>query len=81
MLLKNYLKKYGISQVGFAKMCGVTVGTINNISCNRKLTNAPLALRIEDMTGGEVKAISVTSKENKKRLKIAQKYNPKEGER
>jgi len=77
MEVEEYLKFYGISKQRFGEFCGVTRMTINNISSKRKLTSIPLALRIEEVTNGEVKAINLVADSCLDRLKLVEAYNKK----
>ena len=54
--LTSYLFKHGLTEVEFAERCGVDQPTINRIRSGARKSSLAVALRIEQVTGGEVTA-------------------------
>lgn len=56
--LPEYLTKSGLKQAAFAQRIGVTQATVSKLIARTMLPGLELAVKIEDATGGAVKARS-----------------------
>jgi len=56
--LKSYLKKKCIRQADFAERLGISQGTVSKIASGDALPGLALAVQIENITKGAVKAVS-----------------------
>lgn len=60
--LSKYLSETGTSQSDFAALIGVDKGTVSRIVSGKLTPRLYLAARIEEATGGAVKAVSLVGK-------------------
>ncbi len=58
MTVEEYIAKHGIKKTWFAEQCEISLATLYNIIYKKKVGKF-IALRIEAMTNGEVKAKSI----------------------
>ncbi len=64
MKLKEYLDEMGISQIKFARRCGVDARTIHNILKGKQDIRLSIALKIEELTDGKVTPKDLDPREN-----------------
>lgn len=57
-MLKDYIKQSGETRRAWAEKLGISEGYLSLILSHRKMPSLDLAVRIENATGGEVKAAS-----------------------
>jgi transcriptional regulator with XRE-family HTH domain len=57
--LQTYLAKTGTTQAALAAEVGISRGHMSEIASGEKTPSLPVAARIEQVTGGLVKAISL----------------------